>query len=165
MDATVRFLSKTTPTEGGCLLWEGGRTVGGYGNFWLNGRNVLAHRFSYTTSNNTDIPKGMQVCHTCDNPACVRAAHLFLGTPADNIRDKVLKDRCSKGDKHYARTSPELLARGSRNGNSKLHDKDVLDIRNKYKQGRSIRSLAREYSVSQNCAQCIIWETTWRHLL
>lgn len=40
-----------------------------------------------------EIPVGMYVLHTCDNPSCVRPTHLFLGAQADNVADCAKKGR------------------------------------------------------------------------
>ena len=39
------------------------------------------------------IPKGMFVCHTCDNPACINPKHLWLGTAKENWDDCIKKGR------------------------------------------------------------------------
>ena len=54
---------------------------------------ILAHRFGWSSFYKQSIPKGMFICHTCDNPACQNPHHLFLGTPMDNMVDKVKKGR------------------------------------------------------------------------
>jgi hypothetical protein len=79
----------------GCWLWRGARRADGRG--MLNVRHprprpILAHRIGYEVQRGS-IPTGMQVCHTCDNPSCVRGDHLFLGTNADNRADMKAKGR------------------------------------------------------------------------
>lgn len=94
MTIEERFWTKVKKTDG---CWEWQRClIGsmGYGSFWDGERKWVAHRYSYTLHNGP-IPEGMCVCHTCDNPKCVNPAHLWIGTKADNNRDKIQKGRYS----------------------------------------------------------------------
>jgi NUMOD3 motif len=36
------------------------------------------------------------VCHTCDNPCCIRDEHHFLGTQKDNLQDVARKGRLNQ---------------------------------------------------------------------
>lgn len=91
-----RFFDKVNKTEG-CWIWTAGlRGKTGYGAYKLNGKTIDAHRVSYELHNGL-IPKGMYVCHTCDNRKCVNPNHLFLGTAKDNYQDAVNKARIIKG--------------------------------------------------------------------
>ena len=74
----------------GCWLWEGAQTTGGYGLVGRNGKLVYVHRLAWETTHGP-IPKGLDVCHRCDVPACVNVGHLFLGTARDNALDMVTK--------------------------------------------------------------------------
>lgn len=75
----------------GCWYWLGGVQTKGYGHF----RNKTAHRTAYFLYKNVD-PGQLCVCHSCDNRLCVNPDHLWLGTHADNVRDKVSKGRQSR---------------------------------------------------------------------
>jgi hypothetical protein len=90
-----RFWDKTF-TNGACLEWTGSLDGRGYGKFvtWDGTKHKyhIASRVAWELENGP-IPKGKQVCHTCDNTKCVKSEHLFVGSRSDNMRDMVHKGR------------------------------------------------------------------------
>jgi hypothetical protein len=84
----ARFWSLVNKSETGCWLWTAARSKSGYGSFAGRRAHRVAHEFALGP-----IPPGLHVLHTCDVPACVRPDHLWLGTHADNMADKVAKGR------------------------------------------------------------------------
>lgn len=73
----------------GCLDWCGYIGKAGYG--YCAGKR--AHRVSWALEYG-DIPAHLVeavVCHACDNKACVRPDHLWLGDRGDNNIDRWLK--------------------------------------------------------------------------
>lgn len=74
--------------DNGCVLWSGATTKSGYPILQVNNRQ---HRVSRLLLGLTD--PGLFACHTCDRPRCVAIAHLFIGTPADNLADMRNKGR------------------------------------------------------------------------
>jgi hypothetical protein len=135
------------------------------------------------------------VCHRCDRRDCTNSSHLFLGTHIDNVRDMVAKGRHIKGDRHpsrlhiekrprgdghysrihperlsrggshYTRLRPEKVSRGQANGNSKLTEAKVIDIRTRYAAGGiTLAALAAEFGVSFGLISHIVNRKTWKHI-
>jgi hypothetical protein len=131
----------------GCWLFDGGwNQRGGYCQIWSNGKRKMAHRFAYEKYRGP-IPSGMCVCHKCDVPCCVNPDHLILGTDAENMADKTVKNRQAKGTKI---------------GISKLSPEQVLAIRASV---QSCHSLGPQYGVDHSTIQHIRRRKTWKHLL
>ena len=149
------FHSKYIIKQNGCWEWKGQMDKGGYGRFrgTAKSRKVsLAHRWSYEIFKG-HIPKGMCVCHNCpgiDNRSCVNPDHLWLGTHLENNRDKGNKGTQCKGET---------------NGLHKLTEKQMLEICDKYLEGKYGPELAKEYGVSSGLIYHITTGLNWKHIV
>ncbi len=145
-----RYVGSKTTT--GCILWSGCTSREGYGvlgSGTRKGRMLRASRIAYELLR-SPIPQGLLVLHACDNPPCVNPAHLFLGTDADNMADKVRKGRQRRGE-----TTP----------GAKLTDAMALRIREQYATGKfSQKQLAEEHGVAQSLISLIVNRMIWKHI-
>lgn len=135
-----RFMAKVVADQSGCWKWHGAiQRATGYGRFGISSRDVTyAHRAAYRLFVG-EIPAGMYVCHKCDVRDCVNPDHLFIGTPADNMRDASIKGRIKL-------PAASQALKGELQPMAKLSNADVVAIRKSHK--RNV-DLASEYSVSQ----------------
>jgi hypothetical protein len=142
-----RFFSHVKKTSN-CWLWTGCCNKGGYGRFSIPTQTwtLLAHRISWEIFKG-EIPKGMDVLHHCDNPPCVRPKHLYLGTDADNVRDRHQRGR----DAHLY---------GEDSSSAKLTFKKAQWIRKHYK-FRQAKILAKKFGVERQTILRIVHNKTY----
>lgn len=135
-----KFLSRIKKDSNKCWIWTGyfgGSGKFQYGRLSFNKKYVAAHRFSFEY-HKEKIPKGMLVCHTCDNPKCVNPEHLFIGTYKDNNIDSVDKNRhaqkrkthCPKGHEYSKENTYIINLKNGRHGRMCLTCR--IDHRAKY---------------------------------
>ena len=89
------FFKRVNKTDS-CWFWKNVPTTKGYGLFKFKGKQCLAHRWAYKWCFGS-IPKGMNICHSCDIRNCVNPNHLWAGTYVDNMQDALLKGRMKSG--------------------------------------------------------------------
>lgn len=156
-----RFWSKVKK-ENACWLWTAG-TSSGYGLFWLNGENYLAHRISWMWHNNLPLKAEMIVLHKCDIPTCVNPEHLVLGTTQDNVADRVSKGRSAFGARNGTYTHPETVKKGEANGRAILTEELVRAIRKEYSESFvSYHISAKKYGVSKSLIFKVVNYELWK---
>lgn len=77
----------------------------GYGQFtWETGKVITAHKAAYKLTHDCEV-RGKHVLHRCDVKMCCNPAHLYMGTPADNARDRVERG-LARGGRNFGETNP-----------------------------------------------------------
>lgn len=126
----------------GCHYWIANTNYSGYGLIRIKSKYHKAHRVSYNLYKG-EIPIGLVVCHSCDNPSCVNPDHLFIATQADNIRDCKNKGRTNGGLK-------------------KLTEVDVMQLRELNRLGVKKSSLSKMFGISYSQVRRIVNYERWK---
>lgn len=126
-----------------CWPWTGARIGTGYGQLRIGRRRILAHRLAYTLAA-ADIPDGLCVLHSCDNPICCNPAHLRAGSHLDNRHDCAARGR--------ARVRPVITP------------DQILAVRQAAAAGATNRQLAAEYGVRYAVIFRMVTRRTFRNL-
>lgn len=144
-----RFMQRVGELDAnGCRNWQGSiDKANGYGWFWAQGKNRMAHRVSWEMHRGP-VPDGCVLLHRCDNRPCVNPDHLTPDTQAENMADKTRKGRQTKGDQvNTARLTVE----------------QVREIRVLYATGQtSTYKLGRQYGVSAAMIGNIVARRSWK---
>jgi len=117
-----------------CWEWQGSKTKAGYGNILWNNEIHYAHRLSLEFTGEV-IPPRYHACHKCDNPSCVNPNHLFVGSPRENMLDKVSKGRQVFGEKHP---------------NAILTNAEIIIIRQMAEDGVFFSDISKIFGVSES---------------
>ncbi len=133
-------------TKEECWFWIGKTAPSGYGFIKYKAKTWTAHRLAFYLTTKTEPEV---VCHKCDVRSCCNPHHLFGGTHADNVKDKIKKDRQPRGASHYR---------------SYFNEKDILDIRKRKALGQKQRDIAKVYGVSEGLISKIVKKTNWKHI-
>ena len=127
-----------------CWEWQRHRnSISDYGMLsFLGNTTRYAHRAAWEFSNGK-IPKGKHVLHTCDNPPCVNPAHLYIGTPQDNMDDRT--------------------ERGKSIG-AVLSTKKAREIKQLDRDGLSLGELSKLFGVTKGSIYKVLNGTTYQQL-
>lgn len=136
-------VDKRTPDE--CWEWQGNKTPRGYGTIGDRDDSLYAHRLSYIFAHG-EIPDGLYILHSCDNPGCVNPAHLRTGTQQDNINDALERGRIPKGEKSTS---------------AKLTQEQAEQIRKLNQEGVSYKRLSKMFSITKSNIAHIVKMRSW----
>lgn len=131
----------------GCWLWSAGVDKNGYGKTAIDGWHMRAHRASFLIANGF-LPPHLEVCHSCDTPACINPSHLWLGTNAQNQGDAAIKGR----------------RKGSKNKNARIVESDTIEIRARCDAGENPKIVCKDYGISWSQIYRIWRKEFWQHV-
>lgn len=133
--------------EGECWLWTGPKDKNGYGLTRVDGVTARVPRVAYKQYFG-EIPMGLHVLHTCDQPSCIRPEHLRLGTHKQNMADMVAKGRAHR-------------PLGELNGRAKLTEEKVSEVRKRLEAGVKPDTVAAQLNIPRGTVHHIAAGRTW----
>jgi len=133
-----------------CWVWMAGCFSNGYGQIESNKKNRRVHVVSFELFYKRKVKDGYILHHICNNKKCCNPAHLQEMTIAEHL------------SLHH---KGKIGSEGEKNGNSKVTEKIVIEIRLKYKTGKyTMKRLAEEYNVTVPLISYIVNRKIWRHV-
>lgn len=133
-----------------CWPCTGGHNVAGYRRIGVE----YAHRIAYVLTYG-DFPNDKpNALHKCDTRPCCNPAHLFAGSHADNVQDRIAKGR-------------SVYVRGDKVGCAVLTEEVVREARRMYRRGKrgcGVPSIAKALGVKRRTLYAAIFRESWQHV-
>src|ERR1700753_2039822 len=139
------FFSNVKINKNSCWEWQRYLNKYGYGYISTEGKSWSIHRYAYYVTHGS-IPSKKWVLHKCDNRKCINPDHLYLGDNAQNVKDRVQRNRGAIAE---------------RNASSKLTTKEVTKIK---KMTGTLRSVSEKFGVAIATIDDIRRGRTWKHV-
>lgn len=170
--AKAIILLRITVTETGCWVL-GGQKHPRYGKISVDGQEFSLHKASYIVFTG-EVPKGMFVCHVCDNKPCGNPNHLFLGTHSQNMKDRRNKGNSGELPKVNNPKSKRQLNKnrnavrlnrnqqGELNGNARLKLEDVIKIKELRNAGEKLQKISEKFQIDRSTVGKIINGKRWK---
>ncbi len=148
----LRFINEVALHHAGgeCLIWPFGKNRDGYGNFWVDGKHVGAHRYICELVHGAPPTPKHEAAHSCGrgHEACISPIHLDWKTRTNNQADRL---------EHGTHNRGEL------SGKAKLTEADVREIL-ALKGIEKQRDLAKRFGVSSGAIAGIHHGRRWAWL-
>jgi len=136
------------PADAPCFDWPLSKDERGYGFTARNRKTVQAHRLVCELAHGRPAPDQV-TRHSCDNPSCINPHHLSWGLQSENVRDRDIRNRTSKGEAHYK---------------AKLKEAQVIEIERRARSGENLSAIAADYNVTHGTVYFISKRLIWKHL-
>lgn len=133
-----------------CWEWKGDKRKG-YGRLTFQGEAWIVTHAVLKAWRDEDVVPPNQVRHKCDNPPCINPEHLEQGTLRQNVQDMLQRGR-------------HVPPQGEKNGNAKLNEENIREIRTLLQTGLSGSEIARRFSVSPMTISFIKTGNRWSHV-
>lgn len=134
-----------------CWNWNGSFMRGDYPLFYGDGKQQPAVRILYRLYYTNYLKRDWVIRHTCGNNWCMNPNHIYRDTRANASKETQMERR--------------RFTIGERHPQSRLTEKDVLNIRERVANKETTqKALAEEYGVTEAHISKIIKRKTWTHI-
>lgn len=128
-----------------CLPWPFAKLPSGYGTVHINCKTAMAHRYVCQRAHGAPPSKRHHAAHDCGNQQCVNPRHLSWKTGVENEADKIPHG---------------TVAKGRRNGWTKLSEADVREIR-RLSGSATLSKIGQRFGVNKTTVYKILSGESW----